>query len=174
MTHRLEDCGKRLTSPHPHNCNLCKTTGCEFYKEKDSFRGITDRDGSLITPLRFTLTHGCECFSDGLTKSEELSSNHLRIALKIARNALNRDKTGLASTIAQMLKIIEAYEWIPKGEWGSYIHSERTSKTLQKEIGNAFEELKKIGEGGLKQSGNLATTEIQKIDKTLVEFKNGV
>lgn len=92
--------------------------------------------------------------------------------LKIAREAILRDHTGLADTINKMIGVIRGYDWIARGEWGSYEYHEQTKETLQKEISYCFQEILKIGNRGLNESGNRSFAWVNEIETKISEARN--
>lgn len=105
----------------------------------------------------------------GCASHSSIQNERDKVLIK-AREAIFHDHTGLAEIINKMLKLVEKYEWIERGEWGSYQYDERNVETLTKEICWCFEELRELGKTGLKQSGNRATEWILKIEKEIAEL----
>ena len=87
--------------------------------------------------------------------------------IKIIRNVINTDKSGLAKTINEMQKVLAGYDWIANGEWGPYPYDERTVETLQAEVRNMLNELDCIAKEGLKASGNRVAKHIRSIETAL-------
>ena len=105
--------------------------------------------------------------------SDQLQENDPYIPiLRIAREAILLDHTGLAYSISKMIEVINGYDWIARGEWGSYDPSERTVETLQKEISSCFDELIKIGKFGLKNSGKRSFAWTNEIDSKIATARN--
>lgn len=88
-------------------------------------------------------------------------------ALGTARAAIDRDRTGLAKALNEVQKEVQAYRWIPAGEWGSYSSEERTATTLRREVANCFESILKVAATALIESGRLATKTVLTIDAEL-------
>jgi hypothetical protein len=72
------------------------------------------------------------------------------------KKLLDRDHTGMASALNAIHKEVEGYNWIPAGEWGSYNYEEQTEDKLRWEVGNCFEQIKKIATKSLTESGTRA------------------
>ncbi|MFA4971562.1 MAG: hypothetical protein WC683_03035 [bacterium] len=73
-------------------------------------------------------------------------------------NALNRDKTGLAQALVDVLTEARGRRWLgPEGGWGSYEWQEHTTDTLRKEIEWALDAIETIAKKALATSGALAT-----------------
>lgn len=94
------------------------------------------------------------------------NSNNLEI-LKLSREAILRDHTGLADTINNMIVVVKGYDWITRGEWGSYDYTEQTVETLQQEVSNCFRELLLIGNRGLNESGNRSFAWVEEIESKI-------
>jgi hypothetical protein len=77
------------------------------------------------------------------------------------RDALNRDKTGLAAALVEVRSVAQGYRWIPDGEWGSHSWEEHTTETLRRETGWALGSIEDIARKALEASGTLATNAIR-------------
>jgi hypothetical protein len=72
------------------------------------------------------------------------------------REALNIDKTGLASGLNEVRTIAQGYLWLGEpGSWGSYSYEEHTCKTLRREIGESLDAILATVEKHLRASGEL-------------------
>ncbi len=69
------------------------------------------------------------------------------------KKLLDRDHTGLAAGLARVRAVIRGWWWIPGGEWGSYEEHERTEEALRGEVGRCFEEVDRLAELALDESG---------------------
>jgi len=76
--------------------------------------------------------------------------------IKRLREAIDRDRTGLASALAKVRRTAEGYSWIPDGQWGSYHEQERTDETLRAEVGHCLSAILETVTAALIDSGNLA------------------
>lgn len=88
-------------------------------------------------------------------------------ALERARDALNRDRTGLAAALDVIRDEVRSRHWMrheseggDAGSWGSYSWEQHTAATLRREIGWAFDAIAKHALGALHKSGDLAHVEV--------------
>jgi len=113
-----------------------------------------------------------ETYDDLINKLIDAGYDYKTNILKESRESILFDKSGLTATINLMQNVIKGYDWISKGEWGSYDVSQRTTKTLQLEIGWCFDELNKIATEGLKESGNRSREWINEIDLRIQNIRS--
>jgi hypothetical protein len=113
------------------------------------------------------------CPSCGATPSSG-EATALREALRDAREALNRDRTGLAAALNRIRNELRGRYWMrhekdggEAGSWGSYAYPEHTVETLRREISWAFEAIGKIAHDALRASGTIADTSVAAADRAL-------
>jgi len=135
-------------------CNQCSNSGnplCETCLVEER---LTLECQRLAAELQ-TWRDGSEAFA----RAAEVE--RMRAENESLRDALNRDRTGLAAALVEVRKVAAGYRWIGEGEWGSYEWQDRTVGTLQKETGNALDKIESIAERALSTSGVLATNAIR-------------
>lgn len=91
--------------------------------------------------------------------------------LMYCRNVINTDKSGLAPGLAKIQRVAEGYNWIPRGEWGDYDYSKRTTKTLQKEVGYLIQEIALIAEQSLRESGERVNANVREVERAMSELR---
>ena len=92
----------------------------------------------------------------------------LRDALADARNALHRDRTGLAAALNAIRAEIKGREWLRPGfGWANYGYEKHTADTLREEIGWAFDAMLKILDDALRASGRIADDGVCAADSAL-------
>lgn len=91
--------------------------------------------------------------------------------LMYCRNIINTDKSGLAMALDRIRRVAKGYAWIPLNEWGSYEYTERTTTTLQKEVGFMLQEIDNIADLALKESGERVNVHIREIEKGVAELR---
>jgi hypothetical protein len=96
-------------------------------------------------------------------KSHEAATRGLRDVANLEnerlRDVLHRDQTGLAKGLADVADILKCYDWILRGEWGSYEYQEQTAETMRSEASNLISECSAIAKKALDESGKLAHAE---------------
>lgn len=117
-----------------------------------------ERDKALAALVTMTAEHDHDHeAAGGLNETEcRLLAENERL-----RDALNRDRTGLAAALAEVRNVAEGYRWIADGEWGSYSWEEHTTETLRRETGWALGSIRDIARKALEASGTLATNAIR-------------
>lgn len=80
----------------------------------------------------------------------------LRAEVIRVRGLINVDRTGLAAGLAEVRKLLQGYNWIPDGHWGSYSDEEQSEALLRKEVGYAFAAIEKVAKEALAESGRRA------------------
>jgi hypothetical protein len=126
----------------------------------------------LATYTTGFLKHAVATPSQYDSTCRDLASLVLSEREKVAtlKEAINIDRTGLAAALVDIRKIVRGWAWIAAGEWGSYEWQDRTVETLQREVGQAFGEIREIIERSLNASGKLATAAVRG-DPLPVEIK---
>jgi hypothetical protein len=82
----------------------------------------------------------------------------LKAEVTRVRGLIDRDRTGLAAGLSDVLLAIRAHSWLETDEWGSYAYDERTVETLRKEIRFCFDDVRTVATGALRASGALASS----------------
>lgn len=80
----------------------------------------------------------------------------LKQELRILRNALEVDRTGLGRALSNIRMFLQGCSWMADGEWGSYDNEERTIGTLRAELREVFKTIDSMAEEALRESGDLA------------------
>jgi hypothetical protein len=83
------------------------------------------------------------------------------------RNVINVDVSGLAFSLSKIREVAKGYRWIPDNEWGSYDYTQRTTETLQKEVGYLLDEIERLSYEGLRDSGNRVIARVKEVDESL-------
>lgn len=102
--------------------------------------------------------------SDGYTLYLPLGGSDGRIAeleaeVSRGRALINRDRTGLATALAEVLVILNGFRWLQEPEgWGSYPSEERTLETLRRELSGCFDQLRTVSAQALAESGDRANS----------------
>jgi len=118
---------------------------------------------------------GVDCGQDDPEECERLQKVHDDAIRKeererlasVCRKAIHKDKTGLAESLSKIRTLAKGYDWIPNDEWGDYDYTQRTIKTLQKEVGFLLGELEKISYEGLRDSGERVNEYIKSFEESL-------
>ena len=97
--------------------------------------------------------------------------NYLILLMTYCRNIINTDRSGLAMALERVRRVAEGYSWIPHKEWGSYDHTERTTATLQKEVGHLIEEIDSIAGLALNQSGERVNVHIKEVEAGIAAIR---
>lgn len=70
------------------------------------------------------------------------------------RDLINRDRTGLASALNGVRRILEGFSWLGEdGVWGCYAWDERRVETLRREFRALFDKASEVISRGLRESG---------------------
>lgn len=93
-----------------------------------------------------------ECVREAMTTLRARLDQERAEVIRV-RGLIDRDKTGLANGLAAVLRVVEGYRWLARGEWGVYEAKEHTQETLRKEFGWALDAIAEIVGRHLDQSG---------------------
>lgn len=85
----------------------------------------------------------------------EQQLSEARADLDALKDALNRDRTGLALGLEKVMRLVRGYSWIGDGEWDSYSHEQQTEQTLRVEIDHCLHQVHELAYGALLESGRL-------------------
>ncbi|NUP13831.1 MAG: hypothetical protein HOW73_47965 [Polyangiaceae bacterium] len=108
-------------------------------------------------------THGAEVLKEHIRSCEKHPMREIELALKDARDALNRDRTGLAQGLVEVVARCRATYWVTEGR-GSY---EWDDDRYKAETHVALTEVVAIASRALGASGTLAGEEVLKADEAL-------
>ena len=97
------------------------------------------------------------------TEERRPPSEVLYESLEHARDALDRDHTGLSKALGRVLDLIQSYSWIRDGR-GSYSWDE---DEYYEEVGRAFDAISSVAHKALVHSGTEATFAHREIAKAL-------
>lgn len=102
---------------------------------------------------------------DALFSAAARRGTLLRDALTRAKDALNRDKTGLAAALGAIVKRADGAWWVTESR-GPYAWDD---DRYREEAASALDAMAKLAREALKASGNLADVEFRAIETTLAE-----
>lgn len=91
------------------------------------------------------------------------------------KDALHRDKTGLAHALGAVRVLVRGYGWLSQnGVWASYGDEEQTEKTLRDEMSACLNEVDTVALDALSVSGDLASASKQgkPLALTLPDYAN--
>ncbi|NUP08376.1 MAG: hypothetical protein HOW73_20190 [Polyangiaceae bacterium] len=108
-------------------------------------------------------THGAELLKEHIRMCEKHPMREIETALKDARDALNRDRTGLAAGLVDVVTRCRGTFWVTEGR-GSY---EWDDDRYKAETHVALTEVIAIASRALAASGTLAGEEVRKADEAL-------
>ena len=115
-------------------------------------------DESVQADLQSQITFLEKDVEHWMTRAEvaEHERDAALVEVQRVRDLIDRDRTGLAAALNEVIRYLSAYAWIPSGEWGSYNESERTERALRKEIGWCHDAVEKVAREALQESGRRA------------------
>lgn len=133
--------------------------------ESDFKTLLTDRD-SLRAQLRRLEADlaWVTAERDSLRRENENLRNGTIIAtedriLAAQGKELNRDRTGLAHSLQEIVKRAGGSSWLAESDnWGSYEAEQRTEEALRSEIGSALDDIEKLANVALIKSGGRAVS----------------
>lgn len=76
--------------------------------------------------------------------------------IKRLKSLLDRDRTGMATALAEIRRVVGGWGWIPDGSWGCYEWHERSEEALRGEVGQCFDKVEEIAKTALEESGTRA------------------
>lgn len=91
-----------------------------------------------------------------LIEETEQKVQALEAEVRRLKDLIDRDRTGLAEALSKCRGVVLSFWWIANGEWGCYEWEERTEQAFREEIGRCFEQVDKIAEDALVESGRRA------------------
>lgn len=158
-------------NPEPQRPVRCPKCGCSFEEH--------NVESEIMGPGAFLFIWACyNCghkwidyeiakTNFAVSQKNQMHSNddnYLILLMTYCRNIINTDRSGLAMALERVRRVAEGYSWIPHNEWGSYDHTERTTTTLQKEVGHLIDEIDNIAGLALNQSGERVNVHIKEVE----------
>ena len=110
-----------------------------------------------------------------------MTEQELRAEVDRLQKLLDRDRTGLAAALNQILLLVggrppsAGWGWpAEEGNWGCYTWEERTTKIIREEIGRCFGEIASVAETALRESGVRADAAFRPEKDRIAELENTV